>query len=173
MILLSSTGLDVIADAAVELGILRNRSVIEISRRMARAIYNMADEIFTLGQGMVDRIARETKDPKKISILPNTIDVDELAPGPNQGVPFREAFVPDGTFAVVHAGNMGQKQDLDLLLRTARRLRDHADIHFYVFGDGAVKDDFLRKRAEWGLGNVSHFPFQEREMLPHIPLCRI
>lgn len=159
---------DVMPDAAVELGMLRNRGMIAVSRSMARAIYNMADEIFTLGQGMVDRIARATKNPGKISILPNTIDVDELAPGPNQGVPFRERFVPDGTFAVVHAGNMGQKQDLDLLLRTARRLRDHADIHFYVFGDGAVKDDFLKKRAEWGLDNVSHFPFQEREMLPHM-----
>lgn len=159
---------DVMPDAAVELGMLRNKAVIAIARRLARAIYNMADEIFTLGQGMVDRIARETKNPGKISILPNTIDADELAPGPNQGVPFREKFVPEGTFAVVHAGNMGRKQDLDLLLRTARRLRDHADIHFYVFGDGAVKDDFLRKRAEWGLDNVSHFPFQEREMLPHM-----
>lgn len=159
---------DVMPDAAVELGMLRNGLVIRLSRWMARRAYAMADEILTLGDGMRRRIARETAEPGKIRIVPNTIDAAELAPGPDQGKPFRERFVPDGTFAVVHAGNMGQKQDLDLLLRTARRLREHRDIHFYVFGDGAVKDDFLRKREEWQLDNVSHHPFQEREMLPHM-----
>lgn len=42
---------DVMPDAAVELGMLRNTAVIAISRRLARAIYNMADEIFTLWAG--------------------------------------------------------------------------------------------------------------------------
>jgi colanic acid biosynthesis glycosyl transferase WcaI len=159
---------DVMPDAAVELGMLRNGLVIRLSRWMARRAYAMADEILTLGEGMRRRIARETAAPEKIRIVPNTIDAEELAPGPDQGKPFRDRFVPEGTFAVVHAGNMGQKQDLDLLLRTARRLLEHRDIHFYVFGDGAVKSEFLRKRDEWGLSNVSHFPFQDRAMLPHM-----
>jgi glycosyltransferase involved in cell wall biosynthesis len=41
-------------------------------------------------------------------------------------------------------------------------------VHFYVFGDGAAKEDFLRHRAELGLANVSHYPLQERRMLPHM-----
>jgi colanic acid biosynthesis glycosyl transferase WcaI len=159
---------DVMPDAAVELGMLRNGLVIRLSRWMARRAYAMADEILTLGEGMRRRIARETAAPEKIRIVPNTIDAEELAPGPDQGKPFRDRFVPEGTFAVVHAGNMGQKQDLDLLLRTAKRLLEHRDIHFYVFGDGAVKGEFLRKRDGWGLSNVSHFPFQDRAMLPHM-----
>jgi hypothetical protein len=63
---------------------------------------------------------------------------------------------------------MGEKQDLHLLLRAARRLKDNANIHFYVFGDGAVKREFLRVRDDWGLANVSHFPLQERSLLPHM-----
>jgi colanic acid biosynthesis glycosyl transferase WcaI len=159
---------DVMPDAAVELGMLTNRVVIRISRWMARRTYALADRILTLSEGMRFRIARETRHPEKIGLLPNTIDARELAPGPDQGKSFRRRFVPEGTFAVVHAGNMGQKQDLDLLLRTARRLREHPNIHFYVFGDGAVKDAFVRRVDEWRLENVSHHPFQDRQMLPHM-----
>ena len=161
---------DVMPDAAIELGMLRNPLLVGGARRIARATYAMADEILTLGEGMRQRIARETRADARISIVPNSIDIRELSTGPGQGGPFRDKFVPPGTFAVVHAGNMGEKQDLDLLLRTAHRLRECPGIHFYVFGDGALKTSFLKRRAEWGLENVSHFPFEERSMLPHM-LC--
>jgi colanic acid biosynthesis glycosyl transferase WcaI len=159
---------DVMPDAAIELGMLRNRFVIGGARRLARATYALADEIRTLGEGMRQRIARETTSATRITILPNAIDVDELWTGSEQGIPFRDQFVPAGTFAVVHSGNMGEKQDLELILRAARRLREYPGIHFFVFGDGAVKGSFLGRRAEWDLENVSHFPFQERAMLPHM-----
>jgi colanic acid biosynthesis glycosyl transferase WcaI len=158
---------DVMPDAAIELGMLRNPALIGGARRIARATYAMADEILTLGEGMRRRIEREAAGAR-ISILPNAVDLEELWTGQEQGIPFRDRFVPRGTFAVVHAGNMGEKQDLELILRTARRLREDRDIHFYVFGDGAMKDSFLERRAEWALENVSHFPFQERAMLPHM-----
>ena len=159
---------DVMPDAAVELGMLRNPLLVGGARRLARATYALADEILTLGEGMRQLIAREADTGKQISILPNSIDIEELWTGSEQGTPFRDRFVPGGTFAVVHSGNMGEKQDLELLLRAAQRLRDHPGVHFYVFGDGAVKSSFLKRRAELGLENVSHFPFQERSMLPHM-----
>lgn len=159
---------DIMPDAAVEMGMLTNKAVIAVSRGIARANYRLAQAIFTLSEGMKLRIARTIGSDEKIEIVPNTIDCDELAPGPDQGKPFRDRFVAEGTFAVVHTGNMGEKQDLPLLLRTARRLRDHSDIHFYVFGDGASKAEFLRLKEDWSLSNISHFPLQERALLPHM-----
>jgi colanic acid biosynthesis glycosyl transferase WcaI len=159
---------DVMPDAAIELGMLTNPRAIQLSKWMAREMYDAADEIFTLGEGMRKKIERDTRRHEKISILRNTVNAAELAPGNGQGKPFRERFVPDDTFAVVHAGNMGKKQDLDLLLRTAQRLQSRSDIRFYVFGDGAVKDEFMRQRAASGLANVEIFPFQPREMVPHM-----
>lgn len=159
---------DVMPDAAVELGMLRNRAMIAVSRMMARSAYALADEIHTLGDGMRRRIARDTAQPGKIRIVPDTIDAAELADVPGPENEFRRRFVPDGTFAVLHTGNMGKKQDLFLVLRAARRLQDDRSVHFFVVGDGAVKDDFLRMRAEWKLENVSHHPLQDRWMLRHM-----
>ena len=159
---------DVMPDAAVEMGMLSNKFVIQLSRLLARANYTMAETIYTLSEGMKARIAHLLGASEKIEIVPNTIDCEELAPGPNQGKAFRDRFVPPGKFAVVHTGNMGEKQDLELLLRAARSLADCPNIHFYVFGDGAAKKDFLRVKEAWGLSNVSHFPLQDRSMLPHM-----
>jgi len=159
---------DIMPDAAVELGMLRNKFVIAVSRQLARQAYALAHEIHTLGVGMRNRIARVIGDATKIHIVPDTVDGNELAPVRPDQNNFRRRFVPEGTFAVVHTGNMGRKQDLDLLLRAARRLRDERGIHFFVFGDGAAKADFLERSAEWKLDNVSHYPLQERSMLPHV-----
>jgi len=159
---------DVMPDAAVEMGMIANPALIGISRRMARIVYRLADEIHTLGEGMRTRIARLTRDAGKIRIVPDTIDADELAPVPWTRNAFREKFVPPGTFALLHSGNMGKKQDLDLILRTAELLRDREDIRFYVIGDGAERDRFLACRRERGLDNIEHHPLQPRWMLPHM-----
>jgi putative colanic acid biosynthesis glycosyltransferase WcaI len=159
---------DVMPDAAVELGMLRNRFVIAVSRLLARLMYRWADEIHTLGEGMRRRIAQQTRAAAKIRIVPDTIDAAELQPVPVGQNEFRGRYVPEGTFAVLHTGNMGKKQDLHLLLRAARRLRNDGAVQFYVFGDGAAKDEFLGLKERWGLRNVSHYPLQDRRMVAHM-----
>jgi colanic acid biosynthesis glycosyl transferase WcaI len=159
---------DVMPDAAVDTGLLRNKVAIAAAKGMARAIYRAADRVYTLSPGMKRRITQLAGSTRSIEIVPNTIDAQELRPQAGSGTPFRDSFVSKGVFAVVHSGNMGEKQDLGLLLRTARRLLNDPSIHFYVFGDGAVKKEFLTTKEEWKLHNISHFPLQERRMLPHI-----
>jgi colanic acid biosynthesis glycosyl transferase WcaI len=159
---------DVQPEAAVDLGMLRNRFVVGLAKRIAKYLYAHADEVITLSDSMARRINAEMDVSNKLRIVPNTIDTRELEPATNQRSSFRARFVPDDTLAVVHAGNMGEKQDLSLLLRTARLLRDHRNVHFYVFGDGSKKSEFLKLRNDWDLTNVSHYPFQDRAVLPQI-----
>ena len=159
---------DLQPDAAVELGMMRNPIMIGISRWMARAAYRLADEIHTLSEGMRARIARDLRRPDKIRLVPVTIDPGELAPVPLEQNEFRSRFVPSGVFSVLHTGNMGQKQDLDVLLRAADRVRGDPSVRFYVFGDGATKDAFLTQRDALRLSNVEHHPLQERRLFPHM-----
>lgn len=159
---------DIQPDASVELGMMRNPVFIAVSRWMARATYALASEIQTLGEGMRQRIARVAGARKVITIVADTIDGAELAPVPFESNEFRRRFVPPGVFSVLHTGNMGKKQDLDLVVRAADRLRHDTGIHFYVFGDGAARAAFLERCAALELTNVSHFPLQERPMLRHM-----
>jgi len=156
---------DVMPEAAVVTGLLRNRAVIAVSRWLARWLYAVSSEIQTLGDGMARRIVAAGGARAKVRVVPDTIDRRELAPVPPERNEFRRRFVPPGAFAVVHTGNMGRKQDLDLLLRTADRLRSEPDVQFLVFGDGAVRSEFLRRRDQLQLENVSHHPLQDRSFL--------
>ena len=158
---------DVMPDAAVDLGMMRNSTLIAASRWLARRAYTSATTIHTLGAGM-RRLIAALSPGRPIQIVPDTVDADELAPPPLAENLFRARFVPPGTFAVVHTGNMGKKQDLDLLLRAADQVRHDRTIQFYVFGDGAVREEFLRRRDELQLANVAHHPLQERSLLPHM-----
>lgn len=159
---------DVLPDAVVEVGLMKNPVMIAVSRWMARVTYTLASEIQTLGEGMRRRIARTAPPGKPIRIVPDTIDGRELEPVPAEANEFRTRFVPAGTFAVLHTGNMGRKQDLDVLARTADRLRHEPGIHFYVFGEGTDRARFLDYCAALKLPNLSHFPLQERAMLRHM-----
>src|SRR2546429_5718819 len=76
---------------------------------------------------MIRRPPRSTLFP--YTTLFRSIDRRELAPVPPERNEFRRRFLPPGGFAVVHTGNMGRKQDLDLLLRTADRLRSRSEEH--------------------------------------------
>jgi colanic acid biosynthesis glycosyl transferase WcaI len=159
---------DIVPDAAVELGMARSGALVAVARWVARRAYAMADEIHTLGQGMARRIAREGVPPERIRVVPDTVDPEELAPVPWGENEFRHRFVPRGTFAVLHTGNMGKKQDLDVILDAADRLRGEPGIRFYLVGDGAVKERILRRRRDLGLENLEHHPLQERRLLPHM-----
>jgi colanic acid biosynthesis glycosyl transferase WcaI len=159
---------DVMPDAAIELGMLRNRAMIRFSRWMARQLYAGAAEILTLGEGMRRRIAQFCARPERVRIVTDTVDGRELYPEPFATNEFRRQFVRPGQFAVLHTGNMGKKQDLHLILRAAELLRNDSHVQFFVFGDGAVKDEFLAERDRRQLRNVSHFPLQERSLLRHM-----
>ena len=159
---------DVMPEAAVETGLLKNRVVIAGSRWLARQLYGAASEIQTLGEGMARRIVAAGAARAKVRVVPDTIDGRELTPIPPAENEFRRRFVHSGGFAVVHTGNMGRKQDLDLLLRAADRLQSEPDIRFLVFGDGAVRSDFLRRREQLQLENVAHHPLQDRSFLSHM-----
>jgi colanic acid biosynthesis glycosyl transferase WcaI len=157
---------DIQPDTAIELGMLRNRFVIAVSNVMARITYALASEIHTLGEGMRARIQAKAGKSKRVRIVPVTIDARELAPVAPDKNEYLRLFAK-GRFTVVHSGNMGQKQDLVILLRAAEALRDDPDVHFFIFGDGAIKEQTVKQREEIGLTNVSIFDLQERAMLPH------
>jgi len=159
---------DVQPDAAIELGMFQSRPLIVVSRWLADTAYRLSDEILTIGAGMRARIATRAGGATKIRVVPNTVDPRELRPVPAQENTFRQRFMRSGSFSVVHTGNMGHKQDLDIILQTANRLRSDPDTEFFVFGDGARKGAFLSEMRALGLPNVAHHPLQARELLPHM-----
>src|SRR2546422_4472717 len=73
---------DVMPEAAVVTGLLRNRAVIAVSRWLARWLYAVSSEIQTLGEGMARRIVAAGGARAKGRGVPDKNDRRELAPVP-------------------------------------------------------------------------------------------
>ena len=129
-----------------------------------RFLLRHADRVVALGETMRARLVAKGADPAKIVVIHNWADCDAIRPGPKRN-PFSEAAGLADAFVVMHSGNVGLSQNLDVLLDAAARLRAHRDIVVAIVGDGvkrAALED--RARAE-GLDNVRFLPYQPRAKL--------
>jgi colanic acid biosynthesis glycosyl transferase WcaI len=78
----------------------------------------------------------------------------------------REFGIGSDELLVLYAGNMGEKQGLDLVLDAADRLRERAEIQFVMVGAGAGRERLERAAGQRRLNNVRFFPVQSLERLP-------
>jgi lipopolysaccharide/colanic/teichoic acid biosynthesis glycosyltransferase len=118
----------------------------------------------TIGETMAQRLVAKGADPSKIHVIHNWADRRVIVPSPKRNE-FSLASGLADSFVVMHSGNVGLSQDLDILLDAAGLLRAHEDIVFVIVGDGARRPALeARARAE-GLHNLRFLPYQPKERL--------
>jgi putative colanic acid biosynthesis glycosyltransferase WcaI len=156
---------DLVPDLAVSLGMLRNRAAIGFARAAERFLYRRADRILVICEGFREHIARSGVPADRISVVPDWVDTRFIHPAA-PGHEFRRAHALDREFLVLHIGNMGTKQKLDVALEAAAHLRCAQGITICLAGDGADRprlESLARSRA---LANVRFLPLAARADLP-------
>jgi colanic acid biosynthesis glycosyl transferase WcaI len=150
---------DLQPDAAVDLGMLSSGPVTRVLYALERLAYRRAALVATLTPAMRSRILAKGIAPEQVAVFPDWAEPDlfEL-PLEGGGVTAREQLELDGAFLVVHAGNMGVKQGLDVVLGAAERSRDHRDLVYLLVGDGAVRRTLENRAREQKLDNVRFIP---------------
>lgn len=155
---------DLQPDAAVELGMMKKRSVIDFLYRVERKAYEGAALISTLTEGMRQRIVEKGIDAAKVVLFPPRADSclytlrDRI-----DGSAFRQKYGLRGKFIVSHAGNMGVKQGLEVVLRTAGKSREREDILYLFVGDGAMRLQLEAEAQTRNLNNVRFLPLLQNE----------
>lgn len=120
----------------VVLGI-HNRLIIGKINKIVDTIYSASDKILCSSNGFVENIKARGVPAEKLVFWPQFCDEPDFV-----SVEKPEIYSTDD-FKIVFAGNIGEAQGLDLMIETAKRLKDHNDIKFYLVGDGRA-----RKRLE-------------------------
>lgn len=153
---------DIFPEVAVLLEDFRNGAVNKGLELVNRYLVQQADAIIALGDTMKRRLV-EGKGARadRISVIHNWADCAALAPGPKDN-PFARAHGLQDRFVVMHAGNIGLSQNLDVLIDAAERLRAHDGIRFVFVGDGSRRSALEAHARERGLHNVMFVPYQPR-----------
>jgi len=113
---------------------------------------------------MRDKLLRKGAMLEKIAVIPNWADTKVMTPHPKEN-PFSLANGLSSCFVVMHSGNIGLSQKLELLLQAAKRLEGLKDLAIVIIGDGAGKSSLVGLASELGLGNVYFFPYQPAEKM--------
>ena len=158
---------DLWPDSARDLNIIRGRFLIGSATLLERWIYDRANYVTAVTDGIRDTLLREKHLPRgKVLFLPNGVDTRLFQPGPPDES-LKQALGLAGKRVVLYAGNHGYAGAVEQLLRAASDLRDDASIHFLLVGDGPEKPSLQRLAADLHLENVSfHNPVPIDELPP-------
>jgi putative colanic acid biosynthesis glycosyltransferase WcaI len=139
---------DLQPDAAIRLGMVRSKALIDFFRRAEYTAYRGAWRASAISHGMLEALRVRGVPEDKLLYFPNGVQL----PGPASVGRFREVnrFGAD-KFLVVYSGNLGVKQGLQKLIDASKILRNRS-IELIICGEGAEKKRLLA--AAVGLPNV-------------------
>jgi colanic acid biosynthesis glycosyl transferase WcaI len=133
--------------------------------RVNRYLLRHADAIVALGDRMRRRLVEEKgADPSRVHVIHNWADCDAIVPGPKDN-PFARAHGLVDRFVVMHSGNVGLSQNLEVLIEAADRLQSKERLTIAIVGDGSRRRALETMVAARGLVNVRFFPYQFKALL--------
>jgi len=156
---------DLQLDAARELAIIRQPLLFALLERLERFLFTQAQAVTTISRAMAARIKAKGAPPARVHFLPNWADLEDITPGQPRQVLRRELGLSD-EILVLYAGNMGEKQGLDLILDAAAMTRHRPELRYILAGQGAARRRLRDRARDLGLETVRFLPIQARERFP-------
>ncbi|MDD3581628.1 MAG: glycosyltransferase family 4 protein [Desulfobacca sp.] len=158
---------DLFPQSAVDLGVLRQPQLIRMFKKLESWVYGHADLLTVHSPGNRRYIINAGANPERVTVLPNWIDTAAIRPGPRHNG-LRAALGLNDQFVVAFAGIMGYSQDLETVLKSARLLKDQADIVFLMVGDGVEKPKLVEFVKINRLDKVIFLPMQPKAKYPEV-----
>jgi putative colanic acid biosynthesis glycosyltransferase WcaI len=156
---------DIFPEVAALLEDFHNPAVNRALDRVNRSLLRDADGIVALGDRMRRRLVEEKgADPSRVTVIHNWADCEAITPGPKDNA-FTRAHGLGDRFVLMHSGNIGLSQNLDVLIEAAALLQGKARLLIAIVGDGAKREALAQQAASRGLTNVRFFPYQPKELL--------
>jgi len=154
-------------DIAIALGAVKRRSIIRVLLALERFVYARARIITVIAPRMRRRILDKGVSDDKVRLIPNFVDVHDMAPL-SRGNGFKHEHRIHEPFVVSYAGNMGPAQGLEIVLHAAALLRHDQGLLFLLVGDGSSRSTLMAMARDRGLSNVRFLPYQPYRVVPQI-----
>lgn len=120
------------AAGKVNQGVLYN-----MLNKMVQHIYKKTDKVLIQSEAFYKSVEEKIDSPSKIKYVPNWAEdffLDTRAADPNK----HKDIIPDG-FKIMFAGNIGESQDFDSILKAAELTKSNKEIKWVIVGDGRKK----------------------------------
>jgi len=155
---------DLQPDAALALGMIKKNKFIDMLYKIEKFIYKKATLVSVISSGMREKVISKGVPKEKIILFPNWVDTDFIKPIGRQNK-FREIYKLNNKFIILHAGNIGVKQGLEIILDVANSMEDIKNLLFLIVGDGVRKQFLVKKAKESAITNIRFLLPQPKELL--------
>ncbi len=156
---------DLWPESIVQLGQLKNRLIIRFLEWIEMTLYRKALHIVGVADSTVKILTERGVPKEKISVIKNGVDL-ELFHGRNDAQALKKQYGFEGKFVVSYIGTHGLSHALDKVLDTAQLLQEQEDILFLLVGEGAEKENLMRKARNLNLSNVKFLDQIDKQQLP-------
>ncbi|MFH1892134.1 MAG: glycosyltransferase family 4 protein [Candidatus Zixiibacteriota bacterium] len=158
---------DLWPESAEKLGLITNKTVLSLARRLEEFLYKRSAVICGQTQGIVKSISTRFPD-KNIYWLKNGVDLAFFDPSNvNHAWRMSNGYC-DNDFVTLYAGILGFAQGLQVILHAAEALKDNDRIKFAIIGSGPEREKLLALKKNLQLMNVRFFDPQPRNAMPGI-----
>ncbi len=160
---------DIFPENAVYLGTLSRRGILyRLLAATQRYAYRNVNQLITISEDMKDTLIEIGVLPEKIEVIYNwsyqdeVYEKDKVDFSPVSHI-FQKEFIN-----VVYAGNIGRMQNVELILQSAKLLKNNTNIKFHIIGDGVYKEKLVQKARETDADNVHFWPMMDASLAPSI-----
>ncbi|MFV2034102.1 MAG: WcaI family glycosyltransferase [Halocynthiibacter sp.] len=145
-------------EAGFATGLLHEHGLLgRLAQRFEAWIFRRFDKISTISEPMLAKLVAKGLERERVFELRNWADLSRIAPLAKCS-PLRQSLAISTRHVALYAGNIGNKQGLEILPELARRLSHRDDLTIAICGDGPFLPEL--KRLSHGLRNVRFFPLQ-------------
>ncbi len=145
--------------------VVKNKYVIKRVERLVGWLYKHSDKILISSNGYSNRVKELGGRDSQIIYFPQWAESLYLQ---SHNSSFVDTMIPSSGFKIMFAGNIGTSQDFKTIIRAAILLKDHANIHFLVLGDGLMRKWAEAEILKHNLKNNFHFLGKKPiEMMPY------
>lgn len=159
---------DILPDAAVRIGLLKNPKLIRIFEVLERFAYQRATKISVIADDFVEHLHQKGVPEPKIVQIPNWVDVNFIRPLPKEKNEFRVEHKLNRNFVVLYSGNIALTQGLETVIEAATRLLHLQAIAIVIAGEEKALQRLHNYCQKCGATNVILLPLQPREKLPEM-----
>jgi glycosyltransferase involved in cell wall biosynthesis len=147
------------------------RIVSKLWGKWADKNYPKVDLMIANGPMAKEYIIKSRKSNFNIVDMPFSVDVDYLQPVSKEDNKFLKKNGIEDKLVVLYSGTMGVNHNIDIILRTAKKLNEYEDIVFVFIGQGARRKEVERYIEEENPKNVMLFPLQDSDIYPYSMAC--
>lgn len=161
---------DIFPDSLVGTGLAKKDGLLwKIGRVIENFTYRNADKIVVISQDFKRNIMAKGVPEEKIEVVYNWVDENAIVPVKDEDNELFEEFgISREKFRVVYAGNLGNAQNIEIIVEAAKRLKDKGNIEFVIFGTGGLEDEIKATKEKEQLDNLKILPLQPYERVAKV-----